>query len=395
MLKTNACSALTCLVSSLLSSSVLAQHDLAWQGFVAQGLISAPDSGFVNNDGGLSAELTEVGVNGRYSLSPSWHLAGQLVYLDGGNRYPTGARLDYLFLDWAFYNSDAWQANLYLGRVKNQHWLYSSTRDVPFTRPSIVLPQSVYFDGFRDVAVGSDGMALQLRHSADHGDLTFNWSLGTVPISSRQSRLLLGHNTTGSTDLTRDHKASLYWQPQLSAFSVGLVLQDAAFTYTPAATELISAADFQVQRVMLNMRYQGEHWELASELQQERLQTNGFFSPQFARQQLGQGGYLLAQYRVSPAWRWFSWLDYMVLEKDDRWGRAFSAQTGGAVPAYFAYQHTLASGVSVDLTASIRLQAEIHWNRGTARLTPVIQPDVLTNRREYWQLYAMQLMYRF
>ena len=79
MLKTNACSALTCLVSSLLSSSVLAQHDLAWQGFVAQGLISAPDSGFVNNDGGLSAELTEVGVNGRYSLSPSWHLAGQLL----------------------------------------------------------------------------------------------------------------------------------------------------------------------------------------------------------------------------------------------------------------------------------------------------------------------------
>ena len=113
----NAAMALTILCSG----AVLAESELSWQGFVAQGLIQAPDSGFVNDDGELSAELTEIGVNGRYSLSPSWHLAGQLVYLDGGNRYPTGARLDYLFLDWAFYNNSDWQANLYLGRVKNQH----------------------------------------------------------------------------------------------------------------------------------------------------------------------------------------------------------------------------------------------------------------------------------
>lgn len=387
----NAAMALTILCSG----AVLAESELSWQGFVAQGLIQAPDSGFVNDDGKLSAELTEIGLNGRYSLSPSWHLAGQVVYLDGGNRYPTGARLDYLFVDWAFYNNSDWQANLYLGRVKNQHWLYSSTRDVPFTRPSIVLPQSVYFDGFRDVAVGSDGVALQLRHSAAIGDLTFNWSLGTVPISSSQSRLLLGHGVSGDTELQRDHKASLYWQPTFSAFHVGLIVQDAAFDYQPGDAEPLYAANFRVQRVMLNLRYQGERWQLATELQRERVVTQGFFSPQFDRQQLGQGGYVLAQYRLTPDWRLFSWLDYTVLEKDDRWGRQLSAQTGGLLPAYFGYQHTLASGFSVDLTTQLRLQAELHWNRGAARLTPVIQPDVLINNREYWQLYALQLMYRF
>lgn len=377
-------------------TSAAAEHtEVSWHGFVAQGLMQAPDSNFVNNKGELSAELTELGLNGRLKLAPSWHVAGQLVYLDGGNRYPEGGRVDYLFVDWSFFHSADWQANLYLGRVKNQHWLYSSTRDVPFTRPSIVLPQSVYYDGFRDIAVSSDGMAVQLRNSSRYGDFTFNWSLGTIPITSRQSRLLLGHDITGNTELNRDHKASIYWQPTLSHLSFGLVLQDAAFAYQPGPSDSMTAADFNVQRIMLNVRYQGEHWEFASELQQERIKTVGFFAPQFDQQQLGQGGYVLAQYHYSAGLRWFGFLDYAVLEKDDRWGRQLSQQTNAVVPAYFGYQHTLASGVSVDLTTQWRLQAEIHWNRGTGRLSPVIQPDVITNQSEYWQLYALQLMYRF
>jgi hypothetical protein len=388
-------SVLLAILAFWLSNATADTTEFSWQGFVAQGLIQAPDSSFVNRSGDVSTELTELGLNGRLKLAPSWHLAGQLVYLDGGNRYPVGGRVDYLFLDWSFYNTAAWQGNLYLGRVKNQHWLYSSTRDVPFTRPSIVLPQSIYFDGFRDIAVSSDGIALQLRNSGHYGDLTFNWSLGTIPITSRQSRLLLGHNISGRTELNRDQKASLYWQPALSHFSFGMVLQDAAFAYQPGSLDTKSAADFTVQRVMLNLRYHGEHWEFASELQQERIETVGFFGPQFGQQQLGQGGYMLVQYHHSASLRWYSFLDYAVLEKDDRWGRQLTQQSGDTIPAYFGFQHTLATGASLDLTSQWRLQAEMHWNRGTGRLSPVIQPDILTNNSEYWQLYALQLMYRF
>lgn len=378
----------------LFSSGTLAE-DFSWQGFVAQGLIRADDSNYINNSGKTSAALTELGLNGRYSLAADWHLAGQVVYLDGGNRYPQGTRLDYLFLDWAFYNTEAWQANMYFGRFKNQHWLYSGTRDVPFTRPSIILPQSVYFDGFRDIAVGTDGVALQARNSGDYGDLTLNWSFGTIPISQQQSRQLLGYDTQGKTSLQRDHKLSVYWQPAFSRFSYGAILLDSAFTYRPGAGELISAADFTVQRVMLNLRYQAENWEFATELLQERIKTNGFFAPQFERQQLGQGGYMLAQYHYSPQLRFYTMLDYMVLDKDDRQGRMLERQTGGVVPRWFGYQHALAVGISVDINRQWRLQGETHWNKGAGRLAPVLQPDVLTNKSQYWQVLAVQLMYRF
>ena len=142
-------------------------QDFQFHGFAAQGVIDVSGSDFVNNDGSLSPKLTELGINGSYQLSSNLRLAGQVVYLNGGNRYEEGVRVDYALLDWSAYESANWQANIYLGRFKNNHWLYSSPRDIPFARPSIILPQSVYFDGFRDIAVGGDGAAIKVSHSND------------------------------------------------------------------------------------------------------------------------------------------------------------------------------------------------------------------------------------
>ena len=122
-----------------------------WQihGFLAQGLIDVDGSNYVNDTGKPSAELTEIGINASYQLSDNIRFAGQAVYLDGGNRYVKGFHLDYLLMDWSLYTDANWQVNLYLGRIKNYHWLYSSIRDVPMSRPSILLPQSVYFDAIK------------------------------------------------------------------------------------------------------------------------------------------------------------------------------------------------------------------------------------------------------
>lgn len=383
------------IVVAAASFSVAAQVEADWHGFVAQGLIKADDSSFVNTDGDISAELTELGLNSLITLSPAWRIAGQVVYLDGGNRYPPGFRLDYLFIDWNFYHSLDWQANAYVGRFKNQHWLYSSTRDVPFTRPSIILPQSVYFDAFRDIAVASDGLALQARTNNAAGDFTFNWSIGATSLSFEQGKLLLGRNITGRIKQDYVHQASVYWQPLLSRFSYGLSLLDSDFHYRPGDAEPYVTGDFTVQRVMLSMRYQAEKWALASELQQERVQVNGFFSPVFAQNQFGQGGYLLAQYRYSSKLTWFGSIDYLVNNKDDRNGSKLQAKTNNQVPDYFGYQHTLAMGFSYNITADWQLSAEHHWVKGTGRLSPVILPDIAANPQQYWQILAMQLMYRF
>ena len=96
-------------------------NDLKLHGFVAQGLIQSNESNFVNDDGDISTRLTEVGINASYRIHPKLRVAGQGIYLNGGNRYPEGARIDYLFLDWQLLNIPNWQVDMHIGRYKNYH----------------------------------------------------------------------------------------------------------------------------------------------------------------------------------------------------------------------------------------------------------------------------------
>ena len=370
-------------------------HEWQWHGFLAQGVIQADKSNFINRSGDPSLALTELGLNGALQLQPNWRVAGQVVYLDGGNRYPDGLKLDYLFVDWALVNQLDWRLNVYAGRFKNQHWIYSSTRDVPLTRPSIVLPQSVYFDTFRDIAVSSDGLAFKASVDTAAGHFEMNWSMGATPLSDKQTRLLLGDQVQGKSRQKYVHQASVFWQPELSNWTLGVSLLDSEFSYRSAGESPFLDADFVVQRFMLNAQYLQERWQLVAELFQERMDTKGFFAPGFEVQQFGQGGYLQGLFKVSPDFRLNATLDYFVANKDDRRGKQLEQSSQGTIPAYFGYQHSISLAASKDLAPRVRLQLEHHWIEGTGRLSPGVLPDLATNQDRYWQLWALQLMYWF
>lgn len=78
------------LVSSFTALS--AQSDFSWHGYVSQGLTQSRDSSFITDNNAVTAELTEIGINGLYRLSENLSIAGQINYLDGGNRFEQGTR---------------------------------------------------------------------------------------------------------------------------------------------------------------------------------------------------------------------------------------------------------------------------------------------------------------
>lgn len=380
---------------SVVQAQGLNTDQVQWHGFVSQGLIQAPQTNFVNLDDTISSELTDLGVNMSWALTDKLRLAGQVVYLDGGQRYVKGTRLDYLFIDWTLHNDFDWQLDLFIGRFKNQHWLYSATRDVPFTRNAIVLPQSVYFDSFRDIAVGSDGVALKLTRATSLGEVELNWSWGATNLSKQQSQILLSTLALGDAEQEYVHQASLFWRPEQSAWQWGISLLDSDFTYEKASQDYYSDGAMTVQRVMLNARYAAEYWELSSEVLQERVDLTDFYFPGFERNSFSQGWYVQGRYNLFPrTWALVS-VDMFDLNKDDRSGRAFSAQTGGLVPAYFGYQDDLTFGLTYDLQDNLRLTMEHHWVKGTARLAYPVMPDLQYNTSEYWQMWAVQLMFWF
>jgi len=384
-----------CLAFSL-NAAEINNEKLQVHGFVAQGIIDANKSNFINDDESLSLELTEVGINASYQLNDDIRLAGQAVYLNGGNRYHAGPRLDYLLLEWDAFHNEFWQASFYVGRVKNNHWLYSSTRDIPFARPSIINPQVTYFDGFRDIAVGGDGAAIKLSYSDDDfGEIDFNFSRGKSAISDDQTDVIIGRFALGKIDHDLDLQSSIYWQPPFSKWRFGISANDASFSYRKADMDSFVDGNFIFQFYTINAVFEGEYWQFSAELVQERFVTEEFYLPGFHRDEIGQGYYLQASYKLDKNLSILTRYEKYYANKDDKNGSKLAQSTGGLVPSYFGFHNDTLIGLSYDFSSNFRVNAEYHWMQGGARLSPVVQPNPIANANKNWQVWAIQFMYWF
>ena len=64
-----------CLIFNL-SAAEVKSESLQIHGFVAQGIIDADKSNYINDDESLSLELTEVGINASYQINNDFRIAG-------------------------------------------------------------------------------------------------------------------------------------------------------------------------------------------------------------------------------------------------------------------------------------------------------------------------------
>ena len=371
-------------------------NELQLNGFIAQGLIQNKDNSFVNDDNDVSFDLTEVGLNAAYQFSANFRVSGQAVYLNGGNRFDEGLRLDYLVADWSFYNDERNQSHLYLGRIKNYHWLYSSTRDVPMTRPSIILPQSVYFDATRDMSVGGDGIAFSHKYSTEKiGEIDFTISSSSADISSDDVKTIIGEMAQGNLEHDNDLQASLYWQPAVQPWRFGIAITSADFKYNRGTEDPFSDGDFDIKRIYFNAEYFSEQWSFSAELLQEELNFAGLLQPMFSKETTGQGGFVQTEYKATSNMQFLMRYERYYADKDDKNGKELEESTYGLIPAYFGYQHDATLGFTYDFERNFKLQIEHHWVEGGARLTPFIIPDPIANPKEHWQLSAILLTYWF
>ncbi|HNI72525.1 MAG TPA: hypothetical protein PLX65_03220, partial [Accumulibacter sp.] len=140
------------LVSPRLAQAIdLLDGDVQLHGFLMQSLVSTSDNNFLGKtDDRLGTDFREFGINSSWRLTSELQLsAGMLSHRAGGTDHGH-LRLDYGLADWTTHSSESGRAGIRLGRVKAAYGLYNTTRDVPFTRPGIILPQSIYFERTRN-----------------------------------------------------------------------------------------------------------------------------------------------------------------------------------------------------------------------------------------------------
>ena len=130
--------------------------DLQAHGFLSQGYTytSANDL-FGNSQGAGSLEFHELGMNVLGHPFPNLLLAVQGIYRDTAGSDEEDFRLDYANLDYSLPIGESLTLGVRAGRVKNPFGLYSEARDAIWTRPSVLLPQSIYFDALGATSVRS------------------------------------------------------------------------------------------------------------------------------------------------------------------------------------------------------------------------------------------------
>jgi hypothetical protein len=193
-----------CLIALLAGLGQVPAHSLEFvegkiqvHGFASQGVVNTSDNRFFGNSPSTSFDFTELGVNASYQASPRLLFSGQILARRAGEMYDGTPSLDYGLMDFSFVSDAEKRLGVRIGRIKNPFGLYNETRDVPFTRPGIFLPQVIYYDKIRNVLLSYDGAMLYGDLFRPQGNLSLSLGAGRSVIDENVEWAYLADDFAG------------------------------------------------------------------------------------------------------------------------------------------------------------------------------------------------------
>ena len=383
---------------SLLATPVraidLLDGDLQVHGFFSLTLVNTSDNNFFGqSDDRISNNFSEVGLNSSWRLTPDVQVSAQLLSHRAGGTDDGGVRLDYGLLDWTAMSSEQGRGGVRLGRVKTAYGLYNKTRDVPFTRPSIILPQSIYFDRTRNLTVSADGAEIYLEHYDEAGSLSASFALGQPQTDTEAATVaLVGLNPPGHLDAKLAPDFQAIYEGAGGRYRLGFTALHLDLRYKPGYADRLGSGRFKLTPLIFSAQYNAENWSLTSEYASRRISVKDFGPYFYNGDAVGESYYLQGTYRLAPKWEAILRYDVYYADKNDRDGSDFAAATG--LPGFTRYAKDWTVGVRFDVTPQFMLRAEAHRVDGTGFLAVQDNPDPRDLRR-YWDNFMLLGSFRF
>lgn len=394
------------LIFPQLSCSYDVKDDLKVHGFFTQNAIhTSANNMYGNSENSVSTDYTEAGLNVFYSPFDKLSFSSQILYRNAGKVDNDKVEFDYGFMDIRLKEYEQGKYGIRLGRIKNPLGLYNETRDVAFTTPSIILPQGIYYDRSRALLRASDGAQLYLEHRLNGDNISFKLNYGkgrndndellnaVIPYSpplSPQGDL----ETSGSSPALL---GQVVYERNGGEMVFALSYADVSLEYDPKEFELFANGTTDFELFILSAQYNGEKFNLTGEY----LYQNNKFSDfnKFSHviifpdsKSTSESWYIQGGYRIKPNWQVYARYDEHYLNKDDKSGKAMDAIDGAFRHMSFSKDTML--GVRWDVNSSVMVRAEYHNLNGTSLLTSADNPD-RTKTKRYWDLFALQLSFRF
>jgi Phosphate-selective porin O and P len=380
--------------------------NLKFQGFASQAFIATSDNNvFGKTDQGGGFGFTEIGLNALFRPTSRLQFSAQMLSRRAGEGGNAGEpRLDFGFVDYLLYSHETHQFGIRVGRLKNPFGFYNDTRDVAFTRPSILLPQSIYFDRTRNLGLSAD--SVQLYGETSHPTIgNFSVQLGvTRPLTKNRETEFAIFNTD---------KLPGEISPEASFIGRGIYeTHDARFRfaisgiwlnthYSPGVNDRLTRGSFSFSPLFLSAQYNAEKWSLTAEYALRRLDFKNFGVPALdvqADNTTGESFYVQGVYRFHPKWEALLRYDVFFADRNDRNGKEYVQwqQDNNLTPrpAHSRFARDLTVGLRWNITPQIMARFEYHYINGTGWLSG-LDNSVSSATVKEWDLFAAQLSFRF
>ena len=383
------------LICSLVFFTSMARAELRWDfgGFVSQGWARSDHNSFLGDSSanGGSFDYRELGLHGFVELNPRLRVNGQVLSRKAGAIEDGDPRFDYLFADLSLLQQMQQQAGIRLGRNKHSLGFYNDSRDVAFTRPGIIMPQSIYFEQVRELQLSSDGGALYYRNTNGLGNWLLDAQYGRLRTTDNTESLFLGGPMDGSFDDSTAAIARLIFEPRGDRWRLGVTQVHADLPFSPGPFDPVTKGRLELDMTILSAQHNRERWSFTLEAMQATTDWIDM-GPLMPDKKTLEAFYIQVDHRFNPQWRMFARYDDLVLDRDDRDGRAFNQFSGK--PAHLQFATDWVLGVRYQPDFSWDLRAEVHRVDGTAWLSKKgnSNPDLLKQR---WNMLLLQAAYRF
>src|SRR5688500_7112658 len=311
-------------------------QNLQIHGIASQAWLKSSDKNNVfgksSSDSG-SFDFRELGLNASMRPRSNLQFSAQMLSRTAGEGSPGNIRLDYGFIDYTFLSGENNKMGIRLGRMKNPLGFYNDTRDVPFTRPSILLPQSIYFDRTRKLAIAADGGHLYGEYRSDMGVLSFQGGVVRPLVRGAEAEVaLLGHDMPGhlTPDVIYIGRANY----DLDEGRLRLAFSGAQLNinYDPAKVDPLRAGSIRFTPLIFSAQYNAERWSLTSEYALRHFEYQNFGIAPLNLNFSGESYYFQGAYRFTPEWEAIIRYDALYTNRDDRSGEKWAAATG--LPAH-------------------------------------------------------------
>lgn len=370
--------------------------DFQVHGFLSQGYFLTSDNKlFGSSDTGGSFDFTEAGLNASWTPVSDLRLAAQILFRRAGSGHEHDVELDFGVLDYSFLSTADYRVGVRLGRFKVPYGFYNDTRDVIFTRPTILLPQSIYPDQTRDLSISADGSLIYGDYRNAWGNLALEFGIGIPRGETLDSELaILGDDYPGQTYSKASYIGRLSYELWDGKLRMAISSARVDTRYDPkffSSDDLLAGKDI-FKPVIFSAQYNQEKLSLTAEYAIRSVKDTGF-GEGFDKDITGESYYLQAEYRFADDWVAIIRYDTLYNDRNDRNGDKFQT-IPGYPPAHTQFAKDWTFGLRYYVNSSFLIAAEYHYINGTAWLPLQDNPDPF-DLDQRWHLFAIMAGFRF